>query len=366
MLLSRRDVLRKGIHVPYKNLPPRNFWKTGMAGSQDGHWTDLYRKKFEITAQTKVATAGSCFAQHITRALRRRGCTVLDEEPPPRGLIGEAAAKYGYGLYSARYGNIYCVRHLLQLTQEAYRRFAPHDAIWCSNGRYFDALRPSVEPHGLKSPDTVQSHRADHLRRLKRVIEGADVFVFTLGLTESWIENISGTTYPTAPGTIAGEFDSDLHSFKNFTFQEIYMDFLKFRDLARAKNPTIKFLLTVSPVPLTATATDKHILCATTYSKSVLRAVAGQLSDEFSDVDYFPSYEIIASPAAKGSYYEANLRTVTSSGVARVMSLFFEAHSIGDTFERPTEKQPATHSADGAKQAQDVICEEALLEAFAR
>ncbi|WP_339375331.1 hypothetical protein [Paracoccus yeei] len=34
-------------------------------------------------------------------------------------------------------------------------------------------------------------------------------------------------------------------------------------------------LLTVSPVPLAATTTDNQVLVPTTYSKSVLRSVAG-------------------------------------------------------------------------------------------
>ena len=41
------------------------------------------------------------------------------------------------------------------------------------------------------------------------------------------------------------------------------------------RTPKLRILLTVSPVPLTATAGDDHVLLATTYSKSVLRAGRG-------------------------------------------------------------------------------------------
>ena len=39
-------------------------------------------------------------------------------------------------------------------------------------------------------------------------------------------------------------------------------------------NPKARLVLTVSPVPLAATASGSHVLPATIYSKSVLRAAA--------------------------------------------------------------------------------------------
>ena len=57
------------------------------------------------------------------------------------------------------------------------------------------------------------------------------------------------------------------------------------------------------------------MLVATTQSKSVLRAVAGSLQDQFRFVDYFPSYEIITAPPFQGKFYEKNQRSVTPEGV---------------------------------------------------
>ena len=69
-------------------------------------------------------------------------------------------------------------------------------------------------------------------------------------------------------------------------------------------------LLTVSPVPLTATASGSHVLVSSTYSKSVLRAVAGDLCSECKHIDYFPSYEIITNPRLHSSAFANNLRSV--------------------------------------------------------
>ena len=81
--------------------------------------TELFDGMGSLEGAT-IATAGSCFAQHIGRALRGRGLGYLDLEPPPAFLTEDEANRLGYGLYSCRYGNIYTVRQLLQLFQEAH------------------------------------------------------------------------------------------------------------------------------------------------------------------------------------------------------------------------------------------------------
>ncbi len=344
---------------PYKKLPPEKFWKTGVEQQHPLRITGIYKKKFPIAAEMRVAAAGSCFAQHVARNLRTRGYNVMDLEPPPPYLSPQKAAEFGYNLYSARYGNIYLTRQLLQLAQEAMGLFEPADAIWKKGERYYDALRPSVEPSGLDSEFEVRAHRRIHLEHVLTMLKTMNLLVFTFGLTEGWIHKATGTVYPTAPGTIAGTFDPGVHAFKNFDYDEILADFLAFKSLVAEINPTAKFLLTVSPVPLTATASEEHVLSATIYSKSVLRAVAGALAKAHADIDYFPSYELVASHFSRGMFYANNLREVDPGGVNAVMRVFFDEHKLSKPAAK--EQQPKTR----ARSAEDVTCEEALLEAFA-
>ena len=91
-------------------------------------------------------------------------------------------------------------------------------------------------------------------------------------------------------------------------------------------NPEIKFLLTVSPVPLAATAEAEHVVTSSTYSKSVLRAVAGELCRQYDCVDYFPSYELVTSHLGKSAAYAADMREVLPEAVEEVMQCFFTAH----------------------------------------
>ena len=69
--------------------------------------------------EDRIATAGSCFAQHISRSLSGAGFRYLVTEPAPEGMDAAAAAAANYGTYSARYGNIYTARQLKQLLERA-------------------------------------------------------------------------------------------------------------------------------------------------------------------------------------------------------------------------------------------------------
>lgn len=354
---------------PYRGLPSRQFWKTGVR-EVIAPPDDFYRKKFAIDPSMQIMTAGSCFAQHIATHLRKRGFSVIDEEPAPAHLRDRTAKQFGYRTYSARYGNIYTARQLLQLLREASGRFHPQDIIWERGGRFFDALRPAVEPDGLESPEEVRAHRLDHLARVNSAVKKADLLIFTFGLTEAWQHTASETVYPTAPGTIAGSFDPTQHSFVNFAYEQILADFRHVRRFLKRRRPEMKFLVTVSPVPLAATAEDSHVLSATIHSKSILRAVAGALATRFEDVDYFPSYELISTPFF-GNFYDESKREVTSEGVDMAMATFIREHGGVSPTAKPEVdlegrgQPPARSALVPAQDPEAAICEDILLEAFA-
>lgn len=357
------------MNSPYADLPARSFWRSAVTDRAPLDPGDVYLPRFRITRKMKIATAGSCFAQHVGRTLKGAGFSVIDTEPAPEGMAKETAQQFGYAMYSARYGNIYTARQLVQLLDEAEGRFTPVAPVWEKNGRFYDALRPSVEPEGLESPDEVMEHRKHHLAAVLKAMDQADVIVFTFGLTEAWVDAESGTVYPTAPGTIAGSFDPKKYVFKNYSYGEIINDFIAFRKRMMERNPGVRFLITVSPVPLTATASGQHVEVATCYSKSVLRAVCGRLYEMFQNVDYYPSYEIITSQNAHGVYYEANKRNVSKVGVATAMGVFLAAHGAADGAQpaaapRKPAKAGAPKAAKKEPSADDVVCEEALLDAF--
>lgn len=347
---------------PYANLPEKSYWRTGVSNANKPVPQNIYTKKWAITKDEKIATAGSCFAQHIGRRLHSNGFSILDAEPAPKNLPENRHMDYGYSIYSGRYGNIYTVRQMLQLAKEAFGVIPMSEQVWAKGDRFVDALRPTIEPQGLPDPETVIKHRKYHLAKVRQLLTEMDLFIFTMGLTETWIDRETNRVLPVCPGTVAGEFDDSRYKFRNFSFPETRKHFVALRNLllsVRGDRP-LKFLLTVSPVPLTATAAGNHVQVSTVYSKSVLRAVAGDLADSHEDIDYFPSYEIVTSPWSGQCFYEANMRSVSAEGVDNAMQTFMASHG-GET-QAFTQPEQTIEEED---RSMLIKCDEELLDAFA-
>jgi len=86
---------------PYRAQPDKAFWKKTVSPHQPHEVGNWYEKRFEI-GDRKVATAGSCFAQHIGRNLREKSFNYYDAEPAP-GILSDAMRHdFGYDMYSAR------------------------------------------------------------------------------------------------------------------------------------------------------------------------------------------------------------------------------------------------------------------------
>ena len=253
---------------PYSDQPDRAFWSRSVARN----WSpvDLIRADEPILrADSRVMSAGGCFAANIVPHLEAAGyCYVRTETT-------EANDRFGYELYSAAYGNIYTPRQWLQLIDRAEGRLHPREDRWTTADAVIDPFRPGV-PYPAESEEEFDLLTRSHLDRVLAAIRECNVFIFTLGLTESWVSTLDGAVFPACPGTIAGTFDPERHRLVNFTVGEVVADILGFIDRMRAIQPGLKIVLTVSPVPLVATATAQHVYTATVYSKSVLRAAAGE------------------------------------------------------------------------------------------
>ena len=351
---------------PYATLPRDAFWRTGVAEPGLSGLENLWRAKWSLPANAQFATYGSCFAQHISRALQARGVAWVNAEPAPGRLPAAIAAAFNYNIYSARTANIYTAAQLLYLLAMAAGHL-PHDAgeVWETDGRFFDSLRPAIEPGGFASRAEALLSRQSMLRALLASVRQADVFVFTLGLTEGWQSRSNGQPYALCPGTAGGRFDAGLHAFVNYRAANIRADLEASLAIMQGVNPDIRLLLTVSPVPLTATASGQHVLLATTRSKAVLRGVAGELAEDVGCVDYFPSYEIITGPQTRSAFYEANLRSVLPEGVACVMGHFFAGLRLDGPVRVVAEPASSARfrAARVAMKSEALACEEAMLEA---
>lgn len=347
---------------PYAKLKSYQMWRRSVGATQAEKVDPVVSSNLHITRSSRVATAGSCFAQHISRTLSDNGFTYyVSERGDGIGLGTDELEQLNYGVFSARYGNIYTSRQLIQLFDRAYGKLKPIDEAWVrKDGAYVDPFRPMVNPLGHTTAAEVEEDRKLHLKYVRDMFENLDVFIFTLGLTESWRRLEDGAVFPLAPGVAAGSMDESIYEFVNFETHEVIEDLEYFLAELAQINPAAKVIFTVSPVPLVATYEDRHVLTSTTYSKSALRSAADYIVRRYPQAEYFPSYEIITGNYIKSAYYESDLRSVREEGVSHVMRLFMEHYSSEVTHAKFMESDEKQLNAAAKNNA--VICDEEALD----
>lgn len=347
---------------PYRGRPPWTFWSTAVAKRAGADLDPVAAVPFTIGLQEPVATAGSCFAQNIALHLKQAGFNFLCTEPDAEG---------GAAMFSARYGNIYTAHQLRQLLHRAYGLLRPRDSVWQRpDGRLIDPFRPQLFPAGFASQAEVEAERERHLHQVRCMFEQCNVFVFTLGLTETWINASDRVALPVPPGAIAQRAAEGPYVFRNYDCDAIVEELKCFIADVRIVNPGLRVILTVSPVPLIATYEDKHVLEANTFSKSLLRVAAERVVNAEQNVAYFPSYEIVTSHASGSSYFEDDFRSIKPEGVAHVMRVF-QRHYMANApapaapvRPPPPAAAPAHPAAGwfpGREKVAGIICDENLL-----
>ncbi|MBR0673197.1 GSCFA domain-containing protein [Roseomonas soli] len=329
---------------PYRGRPDHCFWRQAMAGRDATGVDPVTALPFRITRADAVATAGSCFAQHLARHLSGAGFRHLVTERHPGG----DAPDEGYGVFPARFGNIYTTLQLRQLFERAYGLLRPRTRAWAlPDGGFADPCRPRIQAGGFPSLGALEEDRRRHLAAVRRMFETCDVFIFTLGLTEGWVSAEDGVAVPLHPGVLGIETPPDAWRFANAGFAATLGALEAFLAGLRDVNPTVRVMLTVSPVSLVATHEDRHVLVSTVASKSILRAVAEEMCRRDPGIAYFPSYEIITGPQARGHFFADDLREVTPEGVAHVMSVFAR-HGLEDGSAPAAGPAPGTEPAPAA------------------
>jgi hypothetical protein len=309
-------MVQRPMNNPYSTQPDFAFWRRSV--SENFKSEDLLRNsQIVLTKMDRIMSAGSCFASNIVPYLKLQDFNYLKVESN-HSRYGEWTDNLGYSSFTAAYGNIYTPRHFLQVLQRALGSFSPSEKFWQEGEFFVDPFRPGMR-FLARSEEELKALTDEHLKKTLAALNEATVFLFTLGLTESWISSIDGAVFPACPGTIRGKFDASIHEFKNFSYNEIYSDLEDLVNTLRSINPSLRVILTVSPVPLVATATNEHVLLANARSKAILRAAASDICQTQENCSYFPAFEIITGPQAPYEYFESDRRTVSQKGINAVM-----------------------------------------------
>lgn len=285
------------------------FGLTGKPGrARDDHDLCPRSEPGLISSRTPVATIGSCFAHEIRRWLIENGYNFLQTEP---GLPGNPNFDCG----SANYGPVYNTACMLQIFRGACGMFDPVEKFWRIDGRLADPYR-----RGIGWPDEAarEHEQARHHAAVRRVADEAKVLIATAGLAEVWRSRRDGATYFMVPP--AEVYDPAIHECVMTTVDENVENLEQMYALLRGRNAALRLVMTVSPVPLMATPTDRSGVVVDCVSKATLRVAVDVFCRNHPEVIYFPAYELVKRIAVRP--FEADDRHVRREVVAEIMGLF--------------------------------------------
>lgn len=259
--------------------------------------------RFRLKPDDRFFCIGSCFARNIEEWLIYNGITVLSKRlafPKAEGVWRPNGAVNKFTTHSM-------ANEILWTTGA--RPLSPDLLYEAEDGVIDLQLCPGVRAVPAERAWERRRYLSeDYFARLKH----ANVVVITLGLVEAWYDCQTDTYLNATPSywTVRkqpGRFELRLLDFNENV--DVLLDMIARVD---AFGVPKKFIVTVSPVPLTMSFSGQDIILANTYSKSVLRAAAEVCRQTFANVDYFPSYENVTL-VPRNQAYEDDCLHVTDA-----------------------------------------------------
>ncbi len=308
-----------------------------------------FAPNFHLEPGEKIFTIGSCFARNIEKALASRGFDVVT-----RRILSA-----GHTLFKHRANilNNYGVPSILNELQWALDEDHPFDAdtnlFELYPNRFVDihlpaAIKPTSKEEVLERRKVITDITAQ--------VRDCRIVVMTLGLTEVWFDKQSGLYLNYSPrralvAKYPERFELHVLSYADtLTYLRQIVALLKGKCGAGQR-----ILLTVSPVPLTATYTGRDVLVANGLSKAVLRTAADEIIAENNHIDYFPSYESITL-SDRAAAWEEDQRHVEQAAIDLNIGRMIDGYvnrsgQPSDTLDASVAKARAALAEGGRKKA---------------
>ncbi len=227
-----------------------------------------------IDLQSQILTLGSCFSDHIGDR-----------------LIGNK-----FNALSNPFGIIYNPRSIFWLLQYALTRSAPRaDGYVERDGVFYHYDFHSRFSNPNKG--VLEGQLKQAIDETTAYLHQADVLLLTLGTIFIYKKNADGATVASCHKVEASNFAK-----YKLSSPEIVQEFKVTYDTIKKANPSIKIILTVSPV--------RHIkdtLVQNSLSKATLVVACHDIVQQMKDVSYFPSFEIMVDDLRDYRFYEADM-----------------------------------------------------------
>lgn len=277
--------------------------------------------KFKLRRSDAFYAIGSCFARGLENCLQGSGIAVESAAPEFSQL--QPAKKGTSGLGFTNKYNTYSMLNEIRWALDPDATFPVESIVPLTTSTWYDPhTNPTLSFASLK--ETLQ--RRALMQTVTTRMKSCRAVVVTLGLAEVWRDIRADVYLNCTPIPSLFKTEPNRYEFHLTTFAQNWANLEAIYELlARHGHPDFHIIVTVSPVPLMNTFSTMDIVVANTWAKSLLRSVAQEWATAHSNVDYFPSYEIVQN-SDRPTVWERDLRHVKGIGVQHIMELFLQSY----------------------------------------
>ncbi len=283
---SLAEVVRNRQQNAYSKWEPPGDARSAAHRLGSGDFVRVHTTpSFHIQPGAKVVTIGSCFARNAERALGALGLDVpandfavpseyyREEGPVPNAVLNK------YSTQSIE-NEILADLDLVHYPNNGF--------IEAPDGTWWDPLTTSLRTLPLEQMTEVRTA----IRELTRNVLDCDVLLMTLGLNQIWLDRETGISANEMPPRALARASHERWELTVTGATENIASLERVVTAVHEANPRIRVVVTVSPVPMSATFTARDVIESNAYSKAVLRVAAQEVAQRFEFVHYFPSYEM--------------------------------------------------------------------------
>ncbi len=258
---------------------------------------------FTINHASKVLMIGSCFSENIHKKL------VLHK-------FNSAVNPYGI-LFNPNsiFQNI---NKVLQTDQTEENELIQHDQLWHS----FDHHSSFSDP----DKSICLKHISDSKEKLKSAITESKFLILTFGTAFIYKHIESNRFVANCHKIPQSEFQKKLLS-----ISEITKEFDKTFRQVKEVNPSIKIILTLSPV-----RHWKDGVVENQKSKAILHLAISEICDRNENAEYFPSYEIVMDDLRDYRFYNPDLLHPNQMAIDYIWEKFSQTYFNQETLELNT------------------------------
>jgi hypothetical protein len=275
--------------------------------------------KFKLRRDDAFYAIGSCFARGLENSLQSNGITVESAAPEFSSLQPAKDGTSGLG-FTNKY-NTYSILNELRWALDPKATFPKESIVRLTATKWYDPhTNPTLSFVGLEKT----LDRRALMQAVTQRVRNCRAVVVTLGLAEVWRDNQTDVYLNCTPIPSLFKTEPNRYEFHLTTFAQNWANLeMIHRLLSRYAHPDVHIIVTVSPVPLMNTFSRMDIVVANAWAKSLLRAVAHEWAGVHSNVDYFPSYEIVQNSEHR-AVWEPDLRHVRGEVTQHIMKLFVQ------------------------------------------